>query len=348
MGGADMTRQGQPTTAEPTWASEREHRRVFRSQFPETDSVMAGLATVLGNCEPPEARLITIKREPNEWRSTFPSEVVTCRFGDGREVRVLCKYGLTDYVSGHGHRGGVEREALVYTKILNPLGFRPHCYGTHSNGDGDTWLILEYIDGVPRLELAEEGIPVLALAARWSGTFHAATTGGVVSGAAAYLNTYDRAYFAAWCERTIEYGGPWHTEFPWLRAFCARFAEVAGDMLSGDEVVVHGEYTPHNVLARHREMFPVDWESAAIGAGEIDLASLTDMWPADLVDESVAEYKRARWPGGAPAAFERRLVAARIYWVLRWLGNRPDLTAREKNRPRFDLLHEYGGRLGLI
>jgi hypothetical protein len=95
-------------------------------------------------------------------------------------------------------------------------------------------------------------------------------------------------------------------------------------------------------------MFPVDWESAAIGAGEVDLASLTDMWPSDLMDDAVAEYARVRWPQGAPDSFGRRLLAARVYWILRWLGNRPDLTVREKNRSRFNLLHDYGTELGLI
>jgi hypothetical protein len=332
--------------AEPTWDAQREQRKVFRSRFPDAEHVMAGLREVLASVH--TSPLVAIDQQPNEWRSTFPSEVVTCRFADGHELRVLCKYGLTDYVSGHGHRGGVAHEALVYGRILNPHALRPFCYGTYSTADGDTWLVLEYIEGVPRLELSEPGVPVLALASHWSGQFHTITEGDVASGAATYLNIYDASYYAGWCQRTKDYAGDWHREFPWLRDLCDRFAEAAGEILRGQEVVVHGEFTPHNVLARGREMFPVDWESAAIGAGEIDLASLTDMWPADLVEDAVDGYVQARWKGRAPGSFRQRLLAARMYWILRWLGNRPDLTAREKNRPRFELLLNYGRELGVI
>jgi hypothetical protein len=339
-----MTTDARPAEETPTWESAREERKLFRSRFPEAGAVLTGLRQVLST----GGRLVAIEREPNEWRSTFPSEVVTCRFDDGRVERVLCKYGLTDYASGHGHRGGVPREALVYRRVLNPLGFRPRCFGTYSNGDGETWLVLEYIEGVPRLELAEEGIPVLSRAAGWSGRFHAATEGAQARAAEEFLSTYDAAYYAGWCERTVAYAGDWHREFPWLRTFCQRFARAASEMLGGNEVVVHGEYTPHNVILREPEAFPVDWESAAVGAGEIDLASLTDQWPAGLVADAIAAYAAERWPDGAPAAFETRLLAARSYWTLRWLGNRIDQTAREKSGPRFELLREYGQQLGLL
>jgi thiamine kinase-like enzyme len=162
------------------------------------------------------------------------------------------------------------------------------------------------------------------------------------------MNRYDDGYYAAWCQRTSDYAGLWHDEFPWLAQLCERFSRVAGDLLAGQEVIVHGEFTPHNVIFRDGEVFPVDWESAAIGAGEIDLASLTDMWPQDDVNQAVREYVRARWPDAVPPNFSERLAAARIYWVLRWLGNRPELTVREKNRSRFALLGTYGNELGLI
>ncbi len=337
-----------PSVAAPTWEVGRRQRRVLRSRFPSADVLMASLSRILPESFGSGSRLVALERQPNEYQSTFLSEVVTCRFKDGQACRVLVKYGLTDYVSGHGHRGGVAREALAYRRVLNPLGYRPRCYGTYENGSGESWLVLEFIEGVTRIAWAEEGIPVLALAARWSGGFHAATAPAVARSATSILSTYDGSYYAGWCERTSGFAEGWHNEFPWLQTLCERFSDVAGVVLSGQNVVVHGEYGPKNVLCREREMFPVDWESAAIGAGEVDLAGLTDGWPADLVDDAVTEYANARWPNGRPATFETRLLAARIYWNLRWLGDRPDWIARERYRARCEQLYDYGRRLEVI
>ena len=68
----------------------------------------------------------------------------------------------------------------------------------------------------------------------------------------------------------------------------------------------------------------MDWESAAIGAGEIDLASLTDGWPTEIAESCEREYAAARWPQGPPPEFAERLALAKLYWGLRWLGNTPD------------------------
>jgi hypothetical protein len=94
----------------------------------------------------------------------------------------------------------------------------------------------------------------------------------------------------------------------------------------------------------------VDWESAAIAAGAIDLAALTEgqHWPVALVRRCERAYRIARWPDGAPSGFARALDAARVYLHFRWLGERPDWTIREKNLPRFDQLHEAATRLCLI
>jgi thiamine kinase-like enzyme len=102
------------------------------------------------------------------------------------------------------------------------------------------------------------------------------------------------------------------------------------------------------VLVRGGQVYPVDWESAAIAAGEIDLASLTEKWPADIVRQLERDYQQARWPAGAPASFAQTLAAARLYLHLRWLGDRPSWTSGERESWRFDHLRSAGEQLGLI
>jgi hypothetical protein len=95
-------------------------------------------------------------------------------------------------------------------------------------------------------------------------------------------------------------------------------------------------------------VYPIDWESAAVAAGEIDLASLTEGWPAGYARQYERAYRKARWPNGAPADFERRLAAARLYLAFRWLANKPDRPPAADDLWYFRQLRSAGRRLGLI
>jgi thiamine kinase-like enzyme len=135
---------------------------------------------------------------------------------------------------------------------------------------------------------------------------------------------------------------------PWLAPLCAELERLAVTLVDQPTTVIHGEFTPHNVLIRNGQAYPVDWESAAVAFGEIDLACLTDKWPADVRDACEAAYQSARWPTGVPDDFHRRLNLARLYWDFRWLGDRPEWTSSERVGPRFDHLRSVAERLGLL
>ena len=108
--------------------------------------------------------------------------------------------------------------------------------------------------------------------------------------------------------------------------------------------VVHGEFYPKNILLVDGVVVPVDWESAMIGAGEIDLAALVDKWAPDVVEACKAAYATARWPFGAPVSFIPAFEAACLYWQLRWLGDRRERTLHECLEPRFDELRRLANQ----
>jgi hypothetical protein len=92
----------------------------------------------------------------------------------------------------------------------------------------------------------------------------------------------------------------------------------------------------------------VDWESAALGPGEIDLATLTDRRDEEVVRRCEVAYREARWPQGAPPGFTRALDLTRLYVHFRWLGEeRGRKTGRKKFR-RFGATRALGERLGLL
>jgi thiamine kinase-like enzyme len=92
---------------------------------------------------------------------------------------------------------------------------------------------------------------------------------------------------------------------------------------------------------RDKMIFPVDWESAAIAAGEIDLASMTEGWPSDIVTRCREAYQRARWGNGVPEGSQIRLKAAEMYLQFRWLGDNAAWTHAESWR--FGVLRKLVG-----
>ena len=103
-----------------------------------------------------------------------------------------------------------------------------------------------------------------------------------------------------------------------------------------------------NIMYSRKTIYPVDWESAAVAIGEIDITSLTENWPPEFREVAMAEYQLVCFPEGPPANFERRFDPAQLYWHFRWLGDRPEWTTDEKYLWRFAEIRILGEQLGMI
>lgn len=287
---------------------------------------------------------------------TYPNEVVTCRLPDGRKRRVFIKYEAGRGHRSFGHRGNVTYEAKVYQHLLRWLpGFRPRFLGALTgNGTGDTWLMLEFVYGATRVfdlhfHQSTEQARALTKSAGWIGQFHAACAARVQDPALAFLKRYDAAYYRGWARRLAEFSRPLQGRFPWLARLRLWGDAWFAPLLTAPPTVIHGEFYSKTILVRKEGLFPVDWESAAVAPGEIDLAALTEgkHWRGPIARRWEEAYQRARWPEGVPAGFARALDAARIYLHFRWLGERPDWTVREKTLWRYEHLRAVAERLGL-
>jgi hypothetical protein len=312
-------------------------------QLPDADSLACGISSALAETGNGGGRVAVLEREPCIYSSTFPTEIVTCRTDGGPPLRLLCKYSSSRARSRLGvPRGGPAYEALVYRHLLrrNPLT-TVRFFGAYDEPEhGDTWLFLEYLDRSSRLSEASPPRAAIERAATWIGRFHAQAR-VLVDGDGSYLTAYDeRHYLLDWARRTARrerYASP-----PWFPHLVERYEELAGWLASAPRTVIHGEYFPHNILFSAGSVYPVDWESAAVAIGEIDLASLVERWDAELSAAAVQAYRSARWRTGAPESFPQILDAARVYWQLLWL---------EQGRLyewRFKELRAAGERLGLI
>src|SRR3989454_8070043 len=129
-----------------------------------------------------------------------------------------------------------------------------------------------------------------------------------------------RGLLCGWARRTRELFAHLQNRFPWLLDLCDEFGTLTPRLLEAPRTVIHGEYFGLNIIYQNGTSWPADWQSAAIAPGEIDLASLTHSWPRPLVRKCEREYRRSRWPDGAPDDFPEILDAARAYMNFRWLG----------------------------
>jgi thiamine kinase-like enzyme len=308
------------------------------SEAPSVDALIAALTKVAGQ------RIDILERKHNRYSSTFPSEILTVCLPDGAACRMLAKYEYDRFRNVGSHRGGPSYEADVYRHVLGSVDLpRPRLWGAlEQNLDGGTWLFLEFVENAVRADEAADPAEALRRAARWAGLFHSTAK------PATCLNRYDAAYYQSWAQRAAEYSSVWHTRYPWLQHFCVRAQDLIAALGAAPTAVIHGEFTPHNLLARDNEIYPVDWESAAVGVAEIDLASLTDGWPDEVVAACEREYISARFGSAAPDDFVERLELARLYWALRWIGNAPGAFPTFRLRRRVELLAPLARRIGVM
>jgi thiamine kinase-like enzyme len=257
-----------------------------------------------------------IGREPSAYVSTFFNEIFICRMPDGSVKKILMKRGSIPAQPSREPRGGVPYEAEVYKKVLAPLAMSVPSLHAITSTSSETILWMDYVDGANRL-CENASLPD---AAAWIGEFHRRNEARTAE-LASLLPRYDLSYYVSWARRTADLAAP--LKLAWLPAVCSAYEKIAEELANAVPTIIHGEFYPNNILVcQNRQVVPVDWESAAIAMGEIDLASLIAGWSEDDSLACQRAYQQARWQGSAQDGFARRLQLAKLYMCLRWLSDR--------------------------
>lgn len=248
-------------------------------------------------------------------------EVVEISIRDLKPVEIFCKYSGTHSHNSFGHRGGVEYEGKVYQLVLNSVSFTvPKLIGVYNTAHkNEHWLFVELLKETKRLPYTKDSEALMIKAAEWIARFHAhfETTNCEFK----FLNKYTFQYYMQWIEKTKEVCSQLAVPFSWLHQFCENAGRLFSDFALEPMTLIHGEYYHNNILSKNGVIYPVDWESTAIGVAEIDLASLLEGgWNESLVNNCKLAYKRIRWQNVPDKEFERRFNVAQIYWHIRWIG----------------------------
>jgi Phosphotransferase enzyme family len=275
----------------------------------------------------PDASITILERESSAYVSTSFNEIVTCRLSDGSVRRLLLKRGVTHAALSFGHHGGVPYESEVYRSVLEPLNTSvPRFHSSYVDTEtGETVLLIDYVENAMRLSKADRRF--LYQAAGWIGTFHKLGESRALK-LRDTVTYYDASYYAGWMQRALDFWAADDSFF--LAELRGKWDALARELLASPPTVIHGEYYPKNILVHGSVISPIDWETAAIAAGEIDLACLTECWSIEDKERCIQAYVRARWPEGTPAGFPRRLTIAEMYLQLRWIGQGRHLVCKQE------------------
>lgn len=304
-------------------------------RYPTDEALATALQSATGDRLGDE--LTILAREPIR-SGTFPKEILTLR-GEGEgQCRVMVKYAAGTGHDDHGHRAGVAYECLVYSELLRPRGIhRPELLGIYrGEGPGHEWLILEFLEGARRLTKSRTD-GVLELAAEWVARFHTTCES---SPPGQSIRRFEEDYYVGWVRRAQSAAEDVGVTDDAMCAVWTWAEGLVAEWLGEPETVAHSEYYPNNILVVDGEIHPVDWESAAVAPGELDLASLTDGWPEEVVDRCLGVYRAVRWSGRCPDHHASRLVAARAYLHCRWLAREADKGRLSASNARFRRLRE--------
>lgn len=286
--------------------------------LPDDAAVIAAVTPLVAATAPNRPAVALVSRRPNACFSSSPTEIVMLEV-DGESREVFLKYDRGVIEPEPRCRYGLAYCGKAYERIVRRLP-PPHvtCLGLVGIGSPPVAaLVLEHLAGALRVNETDDESGVLA-AAEWCGRLHDWGVAEIDEPSLAFLVRHDLAYYLAWAARTRTLAAALGPVPAWLGRLCTEFEDRATVLAAAERTTIHGEFGPQNVLWREGVVYPVDWESAAVGPGAIDLATLLFAWPSEVVRRGVEAYWRSRGRP-APPGFEAVFAAATVYTALRWL-----------------------------
>jgi Ser/Thr protein kinase RdoA (MazF antagonist) len=271
---------------------------------------------------------VVLKRRPYPYATSAPLEEIEVRLDDGRRLLLIAKDLDPEHLLGDAaaakRRMAPEprREISTYESILAPAAIGPRLFASSAD---DHLLILEKVPGVELWQVEEpsvwEGV------AAWLARFHARFAGETeaLRERNRHLLDYDAHWFTAWRRRALAaLARSDHVRARALRAALGGSEGLANELAALPRAFVHGEFYPSNILvapgSEPAAVWPVDWETAGIGPGLLDLAALASGFDRHRRRALIEAYARAR---GEPVS-ERALAFCSLQLALQLIGRASD------------------------
>jgi hypothetical protein len=282
----------------------------------------------------PGRRALEVQRSRSDYQTSCALENITVRLDDGARLPLILKDLEPARLNDRARRARLDflfdprREIAVYETILGPRGAGATLYGAGGGGAGDSWLLLQKVEGRELYQIGELGAWVAAAA--WLAEFHESCRSRDSRPAAAPLLRHSPGFHRLWLERAGRFFSsdppPSRYGREGIEWMAARFERVIERLQAWPATLIHGDFYASNVLARQQgpawRACPVDWEMAAIGPGILDVAALASgNWSDEARHRIIAGYVSAH--RGAAASLADTIEAvdyAQVYLGVQWLG----------------------------
>lgn len=316
---------------------------------PSRHALKRGLSQVFAPEINARGPLRIIHRRVSPRFSTYPADVVQIQFADGTREHLLCKYAHGVENTPFSPHRGLVYESRVYQQLMrHPSLSLPLYWGSFTDDEtGDFAFVMRfYPGGMTAAQGCDEG--GLTELIRWMAEFHAWGEAQVAAPEWNFLMRYDPAYYTHWLDLTLALARPLAHEYPWLEQAAAAYRDRIPLLEMRRPTIVHGELTTRNTLWADGRIMLVDWETAAVGPAEIDLALFTFDW--DLEDLTALEesYAQIRWQGSPPDDFADVMLAARLYVAYHWIFSSPDGGDEDRVRSHLATVQRKAARWRLI
>lgn len=294
--------------------------------FPEKKLQLPQLEEMVNRVHSPLFVTDWVSRRNFVYSSTSPAQIIHCRLNNHESVYLFCKYAGNHTQFSFGHRGGVEYENGIYKNILSHAVLSsPSYYGFFTSEiQSNSCLVIGYLKNGNLLKDSRDPED-FGKAAAWIGQFHKMHEAKQQPS----IKVYDRSYYLIWLKGMENLLETLKTKYRWLPSLCHYFSDNLHLLTESPQTIIHGEYYTKNIMVQKGMIYPIDWESAAIGAGETDLVSMIEDWDEKRRSIALKNYIRARWADGHfnKNEFEKKLLLVRIYFFLRWAAeyNDPEL-----------------------
>lgn len=235
-----------------------------------------------------------LKRRGSPFATLFPADVLSLEIDGSQQVRLFLKH-LGREEEDHPDKLGPRREVDLYASVFQddtlPV---PRCFGAvESPASGRIQLFLEYVDD---WNLKYQDLEHWYRAAQELGRMHAwfAARPASIEGCPV-LQRLGAEYVWTWAALAAKEADRRDARLGRrVAALLNDYEPVAAVLEVAEATLVHNDLSPKNVLA-DRSQDParihfIDWESAGLGCGVLDLVNLSYGLDSEARDEMRRSY----------------------------------------------------------
>jgi Ser/Thr protein kinase RdoA (MazF antagonist) len=286
---------------------------------------------------------VRMTRSLHDYHSSFAIERLDAEFDDGIRLQLIFKdlspTALLKDARGArpGERYQPEREIIVYRDILAAAGLgTAACYGSLIDRDLDRyWLLLEKVAGDELHKIGDFAVwcDVARCLARMHSQFAQSPN---PYRSHPHLLQYDEPLYSEWIARAEMHLAKRKVPPSIKPAEVSQLVHQCRSLLPRicnlPATLIHGEFYPSNILVAkdsdHSRICPIDWETAGIGPGLLDLAAFASgRWTEQQSQNLARAYFDATdssHPWNDFEQFAISLLECRLLVAIAWLGWTPD------------------------